>query len=100
MRHLVIYRRPRTEFMDDMKRHDSYDQYDTPYYDDDNYYERSSRTHRNIEDYPYYDEDDYDDRYRMSSRYRTERGRKASFVLPNEQVANLIMNASSFGEYI
>lgn len=101
MRHLVVYRRPRTEFMDDTRRRNSYDQYDSHYYDEDDYYDRPNRMHRDAEEYPYYDDDDYEYYYRMNSgHYRSERARNKSFVLPNEKVANLIMNASSFGEYI
>lgn len=103
MRHLVIYRRPRpNDFMGEVKRRGSYDQYDTPYYDEDGYYERSSRMRSVADEYPYYDDDsDYDDYYRKGSgRYRKERGRNASFVLPNERVAEQIMDSDDFGEYI
>lgn len=120
MRNLIVYKRPRTNYpMSESRRHGSYDQYDTPYYDEDDYYDRPSKMKRSNEEYPYYDYDedyeepDYQDRgYRGrgyedreyprkgGERYRSEHGRNASFVLPNEQVANMIMNASSFGEYI
>lgn len=110
MRHLVVYKRPRPiGYEDEVRRHDY--GYDQQYYDDDRYeYDKKyrMRAYSDYEDPRYYnEEDDYEDfddrkRYRRQSTegYEPSRRRNASFVLPNERVADQIMNGSSFGEYI
>lgn len=99
MRRLVIYRRPNThEYMDETQRYGDYDPYDQQYYDD--RYEAYDRHRRPYDDDRY---DDYDDkrRYRTpADSYGFGHKRNASFVLPNEEVADMIMTASAFGEYI
>lgn len=110
MRHLVLYRRSKPIGFEDEVRRSGYD-YDQQYYDDDRYEYDKKKHYRSYSEYedPRYDyeEDDYegfDDRKRYRrygiDGYETSHKRSASFVLPNERVANLIMNASSFGEYI
>lgn len=102
MRRLVIYRSPNsTDRWSEARRHDQ------AYYDDDRYYDED-RYRRSMS--PYYDEDDYE--YERSPKYRQyddrneygrvehNRSRNSSFVLPNEDTANMIMNATAFGEYI
>lgn len=111
MRHLVFYKRSKPiVFGDEMRRPDY--EYGQQYYDDDRYeYDKKYRNapYSAYEDPKYYYEegDDYEDlydrkRYRgqSSDSYEVSRRRNASFVLPNERVAETIMNSSSFGEYI
>lgn len=107
MRHLVVYKNPRSnEWKSDSERYDSYNQH---YYDDDMYYGDNKQKYRQSTsqyyDDPYEDDYDYEDRhdyYRMrgGEHYKQSRIRNHSFVLPNEEVANMIMNATAFGEYV
>lgn len=116
MRRYVIYKNIKPSgYAEDQRKYDSYDHH---YYDDNMYYE--DEKHRR-HDQPSYYRDDYDDRNDMnyyddeydyyedrsyrrsgnSDRYRHNSGRTAqSFVLPNEETAYMIMNATAFGEYI
>lgn len=110
MRHLVIYKRPKSGgFEDEVGRRDY--GHSQQYYDDDRYgYDRKYRN-KSYSEYEdpryYYEEDDYEDlndrrRYRDQSvdGYEHSHRRNASFVLPNEQVAEIIMSDEAFCEYI
>lgn len=99
MRYFIVNRRPDTHEYEDDRRYD-----DEPYYDD--YEPEYGHTHYR-EERPYYS--DYKARYRDEyDEYedyghepkRRSRMRRKTFVLPNEEAANMIMQASSFGEYI
>lgn len=110
MRRYVIYRSPRSEEYEDQRHYGTYDQ---SYYDDNMYYEdekphrRSQTSGMYRDNYRYEDEEDYDYeerpyyRHGSSDRYKSNHSnRKSSFILPDEETAYLIMNATSFGEYV
>lgn len=108
MRHLIVYKNPRSsEYRDDDYRYNSYDQ---SYYNDNMYYEDDKPRHRESpsyyrDDHRYYNDDyDYEDNryYRSGSsdRYKYNKQNRSKFVLPNEETADLIMNATAFGEYV
>lgn len=104
MRHLVIYKNPRAnEWRDDMDKYEPYYDDDDDY-DDDKHYRRMRTSYYRADRHQYDDDDDYDysKRYRSDriDRYGANRQRNSSFVLPNEEVATLIMDAAAFGEYI
>lgn len=106
MRRYIIYKNPQSyDYTDERKMRDSYDQSyygDNMYYDDDRYRYRTQSS-PSYHDYEY--DYDYEERpyyhTKSSDRYkRSYRRSEPKFVLPNEETADLIMNATAFGEYI